>query len=126
MLESLVDRAFRNLIKHHAEGSFGWPFGNDFFRQMLANRFTFPVGVSGEIDVICAFGSGLQFRNNPLVVSFFGIGNYFIGGFEIIVDINAQTFGRQILNVAYRGLDQIVLSQILDNGLRLRRRFNYY
>ena len=93
---------------------------------MLANRFTFSVRVSREIDVVCGFGGGLQLRNNLLIVSFFGIGNYFVGRFEIVVDINSQTLGRQILDVAYRGLNQIVLSQILVYGLRLRRRFNYY
>src|SRR6476620_725172 len=41
-------------------------------------------------------------------------------------DVYAETFGWQILNVAYRSLNQIVLSEILINCLRLRRRFNDY
>src|ERR1043165_3180987 len=41
-------------------------------------------------------------------------------------DVYAETLGRQILNVAYRGFNQIVLSEIFIYRLRLRRRFNYY
>src|ERR1043165_2136145 len=41
-------------------------------------------------------------------------------------DVYAETFGWQILDMAYRSLNQIVLSEILIYCLRLRRRLNDY
>ena len=59
VLESFVDRAFGNFIKHHAEGSFCGPLGHDLFRQMLTNRFALAIRVSGEVDGICYFRCSL-------------------------------------------------------------------
>jgi hypothetical protein len=126
MLERLIYRPLGDLIKHHTKRRLGRSFRHYLFGQVLADRFTFSIRVSREINCASFFGRLLQLGNNLFVVPFPGIRNYFVGRFEIIVDINPQAFGRQIFDVSYRGLNQIVLSQIFIYRLRLRRRFNYY
>jgi hypothetical protein len=75
---------------------------------VLADRFAFAIRVSREIDRFGFFGRLLQFRNDLLVVSFFVIGNDFVSRFEIVFDVDAETFRRQIFDVAYRGLNNEV------------------
>ena len=93
---------------------------------MLADRFAFTIRVSGEIDGVSFFGGLLQLGNDLLVVALFRIGNYFVGRFEIVFDVNAQAFRRQIFDMADRGHHQIVLSEIFIDRFRLGGRFNYY
>ena len=93
---------------------------------MLADCLALSVGVSGEIYGVGVFCRFLQFSNDALVVTLFGVGDYFVGRLEVVLDINAQSFGRQIFDMAYRSFNKIVLSQVFIYGLRLRRRFNYY
>ncbi len=126
MIERFVDRTFRDLIKHHPERRFCWALGNNLFGQVLADCLTLTIRVSREVDGVGFFRSLLQLSNDLLVISFSGIWNYFVGRFEIIVDIDAQALARQIFDVAYRGLHQIVLPQIFVYGFRLRRRFYDY
>ena len=116
--------SFGDLIEHHAIGGFGRTFRNYLFGQVLADGLALAVRVGGKIDGVRVFGGLLQFRHDSFVVSFSGVRNYFVGWLEIIVDINSQAFGRQIFDVAYRGFNQIVLSQIFIDCFRLRRRFN--
>ena len=126
MLESRIDRALRDLIEHHAKRGLRGFLRNYLFGEMLADCFAFAIRVSGEIDCFGFFRGFLELGNDLLVVSFFRIGNELVSGFEIVFDIDSETFRRQIFNVAYRGLNQIVLSQILVYGFRLCRRFNDY
>jgi hypothetical protein len=70
MFERCIDRAFRDLVEHHAMRRFGGTLRHDLFREMLADRFAFTIRVSGEIDRFCFFGRFFQFRDDLLVVSF--------------------------------------------------------
>ena len=73
------------------------PLRNNLFRQVLTNSFAFAVWVSCEINRIGFPGRFLQFGNYLLVVSFSGVGNYFIGRFEIVVYIDTKSLvGRSL------------------------------
>jgi len=77
---------------------------------VLADRFAFAIRVSREIDRVRFFRRFLQFRDDPLVVAFLRIGDQFVSGFEVVVDVDAESLLRQILDMTDRGLDQIVFS----------------
>jgi hypothetical protein len=125
MIECLVNRSLRDLIEHHPKSGLGGTLRHNLFGQMLADCFAFAVRVSCEIDSVCFFGGLLQLGNDLFIITLSSIGNYFIGRFEIVVNINSQSFRRQIFNMTYRGLNQIVLTQVFINCLGLCRRLNY-
>ena len=104
MFKSLVHRPLGDLIEHHAIGRFCGTLGNDFLGKMLTNRLALSIRVSRKVNSVGRFGCLLQFSNDSLVITLAGIRNYFVSRFEIVVDIDAQSFRRQIFDVAYRAL----------------------
>jgi hypothetical protein len=110
MLESFIDRALRDLIEHHAKRGFAGRFGTISSGEVLADCFAFAIRVGGEIDSLQLLSQPSSARRRSLVVSFLRIGNQLVSRFEIVLDVNSETFRRQIFDVAYRGLNQIVLS----------------
>src|SRR5262249_35197975 len=110
MLEGSIDGAFRDLIEHHAEGGLGWSLRNDLFGEMLADCFAFAsVGGCG-INRFSFFCGLLQFRNDLLVVSFLRVRDELVRRLEVVIYIDSESLRRQIFDMAYRGLNQIVLS----------------
>ena len=125
MLKCGIHRPLGDLIEHHAISRLSWPFRNYLFGKMLADCFAFAVGVSGEINSISLFRGLLELRDDLLVISLPGVGNYLVGRLEIMLDVDTQTLRRQILDVAYRCFDQVIITQIFVDCLCLCRRFNY-
>ena len=93
---------------------------------MLADGFTFTIRIGGEIDRLGSFRGLLQIGNNPFVVTLFRIRDNFVFRLKIILNIDAQTFRRQIFDVPDRGLHDEVLAQIFIDCFRLGRRFDDY
>jgi hypothetical protein len=83
---------------------------NDLFGEVLADRFAFAIRVGGQIDRFGFFRAFFSSATIFLLFRFFESGNQLVSRFEIVFDVNAETFRRQIFDVAYRGLNQIVLS----------------
>ena len=106
MIERRLDRALRDLVEHHAMRRFRRTLRNDLFLQMLADRFAFAIRVGGQIDRVSFFRRFLQFRDDPLVVAFLRIGDQFVSGFEIVVDVYTEAFRGQIFDMADRGLNE--------------------
>ncbi len=125
MLKGCLHCAFGNFIEHHAKGWYGWFLGNDLLGQVLADRFAFAIRVSGKIDRVGGLRSLLQIRNDLLVVTLLGVGNDFVMRLEIILDVDAQVFRRQILDMPDRGHHDEVLAEIFIDRFRLGGRFDY-
>ena len=59
---------------------------------MLADCFAFPIRVGREIDSVSFFCGLLQFRNDPLIVSFLRVGDEFVRRLEIVFDVDSESF----------------------------------
>jgi hypothetical protein len=126
VLKRLLYRAFGDLIEHHAKRGFGRLLRHDLFSQVLANCFAFTIRVSGQVDRIGFFRRLFQIGNNLFVVALFRVGDDLVLGLEVILDIDPQTFGRQIFDMPDRGLHDEVLAEIFIDRFRLGRRFDNY
>ena len=124
MFEGRLHGALGNLIEHHAKGGHRRLLGHDLFGQMLANRFAFAVRVGGKINRGGGLRGLLQIRHDFLVVALLGIGNDFVMRLEIILDVHAQVFRGQILDMPDRGHHDVVLAEIFIDRFRLGRRFD--
>jgi hypothetical protein len=91
---------------------------------MLADGLAFSIRVSSEIYRVRFLRSLLQFCNDLFIISLASVGDNFVSGLEIMLDINTQRFRGQIFNVAYRGFNQIVLPQVFIDCFRLGGRFD--
>ncbi len=124
MLERRLHGAFGNFIEHHAKGGHGRFPGHDLFGQMLADRFAFAIRVGREKDRVGGFRGLLQIRHDFPVVALLGVGDDFVMRLEIILDVDAQVFRGQILDMPDRGHHDVVLAEIFIDSFRLGRRFD--
>ena len=86
---------------------------------MCGDGFAFTVRVRGEIDSVHTSGQLLQPGNNFLFT-----GDDDVFGFEVVLDIHAESALGQIFDVPERGLNGVAFAQILLNGFRLGGRFD--
>ncbi len=131
MLERILDRALRDLIKGHAlDGRSALllfallaaeQVTAQFLRQMRRNGLAFAVRVRRQVDIVHAQRYFLELGENFLFA-----GNHHIFGFEVILDVHPKRAFGQILNVPQRSLNLEALPEILLNSFRLRRRFDDY
>src|SRR5262249_37668004 len=77
------------------------------------------VGVRREVDRVHALRRGAQLADDLLFARYDGVVRS-----EAVVDVDAELALRQVLDVPDRRLDRIVLTEVLADGLRLRRRFH--
>ena len=126
MFEGLLHGPFGDFIEHHAISGYSGFLGNDFFSQMLTDRFAFSVGVGGQIDCLGGFRRLLQIGHDLTVVSLFRIGNDFVFRLKVVLDIDAQPLRRQIFDMPDRSLHDEVFAEIFIDSFRLGRRFDNY
>jgi len=86
---------------------------------MCGDGFAFTVRIRGEIDSVHTSGQLLQPGNNFLFA-----GDDDVFGFEVVLDIHAESALGQIFDVPERGLNGVAFAQILLNGFRLGGRFD--
>ena len=77
------------------------------FLEVLADRFTFTIGVGCEKNAIGALRCSAEFLDDLLFA-----GNDFVDRFEIVLDIDAQFALGQIFHMAERGFNDKFLAQI--------------
>jgi hypothetical protein len=83
--------------------------------DMPGNGFTLPVRVGRQVDVFGAFGCLFQLGNNFLL----GF-DHLVGGFKIVLHINAQGAFRKIFHMSHAGPDIKVGSQEFLDGFNFR------
>ena len=91
-----------------------------FLGQMPADRFSFPIRVGRDVDLLGLLGGVLQFLQNFLAAR-----NHFVRGLEVLIDIDAQFALGQISDMAHRSDDLVIATQILVDGFRLRWRLHH-
>src|SRR5580704_17820874 len=89
--------------------------------DMPCDRLAFAIRVAGEVDVILALGGGLDLAEDLL----FALDYYEIGR-EIMLDIDPELALGQIHDMADRGHDLVVATEVTLDGFRLCGRFNDY
>src|SRR5579872_6954333 len=89
--------------------------------DMPRDSLAFAVGVAGEIYVVLTLGSGLDFAQDLL----FALDRDEIGR-KIVLDIDAELAFGQVDDVADRGHDLVVATEIALYGFRLCGRFDDY
>src|SRR5262245_17314598 len=87
--------------------------GTEVLRYMPRNGLAFTIRVWGEVDVVLALRSALQFGNDLLLAV-----QHLILRLEVVVDIDAELALRQVHDVSHRRLHLKVLPQILLQGAR--------
>src|SRR5438128_1844115 len=78
-----------------------------------------PVGVRREQDQLRALGGGLELRDYLLLRV-----DHLVDGLETVLDVDADLALRQVHHVAHRGLHHVPGTQVLLDGLGLRRRLD--
>ena len=116
-LEGRLDALLGDLIEGHPEDV------RVRVRQELAEMpgdgLAFPVGVGGENDPLALLGRLLELGDRLLL-----LGDDFVGRLEVGGDVDPHLLFRQVADVAHRGLDDIVLAEIVVDRLGLGRRFD--
>ncbi len=127
MQEGLLHRALGDLVEGDAmEGDAALLFllaaaavFGKLFRQMGGDGLALAVRVGRQIH------GGRRLRHLlQLGDDLFLAGNDHVVRLEVVLDVHAQDALGQVLDVAERGLDFVVLPQILVDRLRLGRRFD--
>ena len=119
MRERVLNRVLCNFVKLDAMNRFPRDLIFQHGREMPRNRFAFAVGVGGKINFARALCVLAQFLNH---IAFFR--SDFVLGFEIVFNVHAQIFLRQIANVSHRRAHAIIASEKFGNRFCLRGRFD--
>ena len=123
MPKGLLHRFLRDLIKGDAVDGLAVFFLlsaiTQLFSQMRGYGFAFAVRVRGQINRDGSFGQLFQLGHNFLFA-----GNDDVLGGKVAFDVHTQLALRQVFDVAKRGFNFVVLSQVLVDGFRLGRRFD--
>ena len=86
---------------------------------MCSDGLAFAVRVRRQIDGVYRKGQLLELGENFLFA-----GNNNVFGIEVVLGIHTERALGKVLDVAVRGLDREVFTQILLNSFRLARRFD--
>ena len=87
--------------------------------QVPGDGLPFPVRVGGEIDGVAAVRGVLELVHQGLLAL-----DLDIVGLEIVLDVHAQGALGQVAQVAHAGLDQIFISEVFADRLRLGGRLD--
>ena len=117
--DRLFDRGGRDFMQQDA-ADLGLGLA-EMLGDMPRDRLAFAVGVAGEIDVVLALGGGLDLAEDLL----FALDRDEIGR-EIVLDIDAELALGQIDDMADRGHDLVVATEIALDSFRLCGRFDDY
>ena len=82
--------------------------------EMPGDGFAFAVQVGGEEDFGGSFHGGAKIGND-----FFGAVRDFVGGFEVVIDVDIESLAGDVADVADGGFDGEVVAQVLIDGLGL-------
>ncbi len=128
MQEGLLHRTLGDLVERNAmEGdavaaflllAAGAVFG-ELFREMGGDGLALAVGVGRQVHGRRRLRQLLQLGDHLLLA-----GNDHVIRLEVVLDVHAQDALGQVLHVAERGLDFVVVPQVLVDRLRLGRRFD--
>ena len=122
-LRGIGDRLFyggrRNLMQQHA-ADLGLGLA-EMIGDMPCDRLAFAIGVAGEVDVVLALGGGLDLAEDLLFAL-----DYDEIGREIVLDIDPELALGQVHDMADRGHDLVVATEVTLDGFRLCGRFNDY
>ena len=121
-MKGLLNGVLGDLVEHHpVDVRPAVLLALQLLLQVRADGFPFAVRVGCQIDGFDAFG-GLFQLTEQLAFAF----DDFIARFEAVLDIHGQVFLGEILDMAQRRFDDVLLTQIFIDGFRLNWRFHDY
>ncbi len=88
---------------------------------MVADGFAFAVRIGCEVDVVGLFGGGFEL-GDELLFAF----DDFVMRFEAVLDVDIEVLLGKILDVAKRGFDDEIATEIFVDRFRLGGRFDDY
>ena len=117
VLEGRLDAFFGDLVEGHPED-----VRVDVGQQLAevpGDGLAFPVGVGRKDDPLALLGRLLEVGDGLLL-----FGDDLVGRLEAGRDVDAHLLLGQVADVAHRGLDDVVLAEIMVDRLGLGRRFD--
>ena len=114
VFDSRTNRFRRDFIEEHAK-NFGFAAIQNFF-QMLANGFAFTIRISREKYATRSFRSSAEFLDD-----FFFAGDDVVHRFEVMLDVDPELAFGQVLDVAERRFDYVVVAQVFVDRVRFCR-----
>ena len=117
MRQCLIYCRLCNLVKHNTFHLFRIHFGH--LHQMPRNSFALAVIIGCEPD-----GVGLRRLLLDVVNKRFLVVQQLVLGFEVVRNINAHAFCRQVPHMTFTGNHGIIFTDEFLDGFRLRRRLD--
>src|SRR5581483_2831353 len=120
LLESFLNGRFGDLVEEDAiDLTLLFAAPADFFGDVAADGFAFTVGVGGDVNRLGVFGGFLQLSDDLFLAR-----HDFVSRLEVVFDVHAEAFFREVLDVTDRGENFVIPAQIFVDRFRLRRRFD--
>ena len=88
----------------------------EFLLEMETDRLAFAIGVGREVDGVRLPGRLLEFGDELLLAL-----DDDVSGLEAVLDIYREIALGKVFDVPERGLNDVVLAQVLTDRFRLRR-----
>ena len=120
MFEGRENALLRDLVEHQATDLFSVPAA-ELFGEVPADCLALPIRVGRDVDLCRLLRFVLEFLQDLLPAR-----KHFVRRLEPFVHVDPQLALGQIADVAHRGDDLVVSSEIFVDGLRLRRRFDHH